>query len=295
MGFISGGLLAVCLLIAPPLVSLVGFVVILGLATLLAYSGEPVAVAKVLQADDEWVDIPPGRFRMGSPEDELDRRDDENPVHWVEISGFQCRRTPVTRRLYKQVMGHDPGWPKKAGDSLPVNNVSWGDAVRFCNSWSEQQGLMPCYQIEEDRVSWDVTKDGYRLLTEAEWEYACRAGTEGRWYFGDEEAELGAYAWYDKNSKNTTHPVGTKKPNAWGLYDMHGNVWEWCWDWYGAYSSEHQYNPAGPPNGEFRVLRGGAFNFPSRNLRSAGRNWIEPEYRIINYGFRCARGPRRQD
>ncbi len=294
MGFISGALLVVLLLIAHPIISLVGFVTILGLATLIAYSGEPVAVSKTLQTNKEWVDIPSGRFRMGSPEDELDHLDHESPVHWVEISGFQCLRTPVTRRLYKQVMGNDPGWPGKSGDNLPVNNVSWLEAVRFCNNWSGQQGLTPCYQTEGEHVSWDLTKDGYRLLTEAEWEYACRAGSADRWCFGDEEAQLEAFAWYDKNSKNKPHPVGTKKPNAWGLYDMHGNVLEWCWDWYGSYSSEYQQDPLGPLKGGARVLRGGAFGGSPRGLRSARRGWVGPEVRDGGIGFRCARGPRRQ-
>jgi sulfatase-modifying factor enzyme 1 len=133
-------------------------------------------------------------------------------------------RTPVTRWLYLEVMGADPGGPEGMADERPVNNVRWFDAIAFCNRWSERAGLTPCYVIDSDNVTWDTTKDGYRLLTEAEWEYACRAGSEGRWCFGDEEEKLSNYAWFRANSNNQTQPMGQKRPNAWGLYDMHGNL-----------------------------------------------------------------------
>jgi formylglycine-generating enzyme required for sulfatase activity len=152
-------------------------------------------------------------------------------------------RTPVTRRLYLEVMGAGPGGPEGMADERPVNNVSWFDAIELCNRWSELAGLTPCYVIDGDNLTWDTTKDGYRLLTEAEWEYACRAGSEGRWCFGDEEEKLSNYAWFSANSNNQTQPVGQKRPNAWGIYDLHGNVWEWCWDWYSSYSSEPQADP----------------------------------------------------
>jgi formylglycine-generating enzyme required for sulfatase activity len=203
-------------------------------------------------------------------------------------------RTPVTRKLYKEVTGQDPGWPEGEADERPVNDVSWLDAVRFCNRWSERDGLEPCYRLEGEAVTWDRARNGYRLLTEAEWEYACRAGSRTRWCFGDDEARLGDYAWYVKNSQGQPQPVGRLKPNAWGLHDMHGNVWEWCWDWYGPYFREKQTNSLGPIAGEYRVLRGGAFVIEPRNLRSAHRYGNVPVQRLRIAGFRCARAAPRQ-
>jgi sulfatase modifying factor 1 len=178
-------------------------------------------------------------------------------------------------------------------DERPVNNVRWFDAIAFCNRWSVLADLIPCYVIDGDNLTWDTTKDGYRLLTEDEWEYACRAGSEGRWCFGDEEEKLSNYAWFHANSNNQAQPAGQKRPNAWGLYDMHGNVWEWCWDWYSSYSSKSQTDPTGSNQGQYRVLRGGAFDIVPRGLRSANRGRNGPEIRLRNFGFRCARAPRR--
>jgi formylglycine-generating enzyme len=243
LGALSGALLA----FQSSRVGLVGFALALGLAARLAYSGEPIAVPieegsdsnnEVSEGDKLWVHISGGRFNMGSNEHES-----EQPIHAVTISPFLCMRTPVTRRLYLEVMGAGPGGPEGMADERPVNNVSWFDAIELCNRWSELAGLTPCYVIDGDNLTWDTTKDGYRLLTEAEWEYACRAGSEGRWCFGDEEEKLSNYAWFSANSNNQTQPVGQKRPNAWGIYDLHGNVWEWCWDWYSSYSSEPQADP----------------------------------------------------
>ena len=130
---------------------------------------------------------------------------------------------------------------------------------------------------------------GYRLPTEAEWEYACQAGSKGAYCFGDDRSELKKYAWYYENSGGTTHPVGAKKANAWGLYDMHGNVWEWCWDWYGKYPTSPQKNPSGPPAGSYRVLRGGSWSIPAGYCRSAYRDWNDPSNRRYDLGFRVAR------
>ncbi len=152
-----------------------------------------------------------------------------------------------------------------------------------------------------EQVSWDDAQEflgklnlmektnTYRLPTEAEWEYACRAGSTTRFCFGDEEAELEDYAWYEENSEGKTHPVGQKQPNAWGLYDMHGNVWEWCQDWYGDYPAGPVTDPRGPDTGEYRVLRGGSWGNDSRNLRSAVRDYNNPDFRHYNFGFRVAR------
>jgi sulfatase modifying factor 1 len=310
LGVTTGLMLSELLFQTSPLIAGVGFIALLGGAVALAWSGEPIAIpvspAKPTPPHQpvepkpkpepppppsalvELVDIPAGVFSMGS-----DEYASEKPVHEVRISAFRCMKFPVTRRLYQDVMGKDPGRPAGEADDRPVNQVSWYDAIEFCNRLSEREGLTPAYRRDGDNVSWDTATDGYRLLTEAEWEYACRAGTRTRYSFGDGEGKLGEYAWYSKNSGNAPHPVGTRQPNPWGLHDMHGNVWEWCWDWYGSYRSEPQVDPMGPPAGNGRVLRGGSF-FWAGDLRSSLRVWGGPEGGVQFFGFRCARGPRRQ-
>jgi formylglycine-generating enzyme required for sulfatase activity len=161
----------------------------------------------------------------------------------------------VTQQQYEKVMGTNPSTTK--GPQNPVEKVSWNDAVEFCRKLSA---------LPAEKSAGYV----YRLPTEAEWEYACRAGTQTAYSFGDSESELGDYAWYDKNAGGTTHPVGSKKPNAWGLYDMHGNVFEWCQDWYGSYPSGSVTDPTGESSGSHRVVRGGAGTAsPSAVRRSA--------------------------
>ena len=189
-------------------------------------------------------------------------------------------------------MGEAIGWwPQGPANDLPVNRVSWFDAVAFCNVVSERAGLEPCYRIEGETVEW-VSSEGYRLPTEAEWEYACRAGSQTRWCFGDDESKLREYAWYNANG-DVPQPVERKRANAWGLYDMHGNVWEWCWDWDAAYSAlPPRYalvDPRGPEQGNLRVLRGGSFEYEAEHVRCADRlaNW--PADRGRNWGFRCVR------
>jgi formylglycine-generating enzyme required for sulfatase activity len=279
----------------PRWVGVLGFVGLLASAVALAWSGEPVAVVEGGERQTvldpvELVPIPGGLFRMGSPDSEEGRYNDEGPIHEVRISPFTCMRFPVTRRLYRKIMGQDPGRPEGDADDRPVNNVSWLDAMRFCNELSKREGLTPCYRFDGDGVSWDRTAGGYRLLTEAEWEYACRAGTTTRWSFGDAEELLREHAWFEGNSEGAPQPVGGKRANPWGLHDMHGNVWEWCWDWYGQYSAAAANDPMGPAEGEGRVLRGGAFFDQPRELRSAIRDGFEPTGRVWGIGFRCARG-----
>jgi formylglycine-generating enzyme required for sulfatase activity len=220
----------------------------------------------------EFVLIPAGEFDMGSPSSEQNRDEDEGPVHRVKISKpFYMGKFPVTQEQYKAITGKKPS--DFSGKHLPVEGVPWGDAVQFCEKVSQRNGKT------------------YRLPTEAEWEYACRAGTQARFCFGDDESSLDAYAWYDDNSDYKTHPVGQKQANAFDLYDMHGNVWEWCSDWYGDYNSYSQSNPTGPSSGRFRVLRGGSWYNHARCCRVSYRNNFNPGHRDYDYGFRLVLAP----
>jgi formylglycine-generating enzyme required for sulfatase activity len=172
--------------------------------------------------------------------------------------------------------------------------VRWIDAVRFCNRLSVRHGLRPYYKIDGEKAGIGGGP-GYRLPTEAEWEYACRAGTSTRWSFGDDAARLGEFAWFAGNSERRTHPVGEKKANPWGLHDMHGNVPEWCWDWYGvnALRDAPALDPPGPGSGIARVYRGGAWNMRGEQTRSAGRHMLGLMYGDVgspnHIGFRVAR------
>jgi formylglycine-generating enzyme required for sulfatase activity len=240
--------------------------------------------------------LPAGEFRMGSPEDDESAYENERPQHPVRVEGFRMGQTPVTRALYRAVMGKGrPEWDGDEQDGeLPANYMTWGDAVRFCNALSKRQGLTRCYRRVLVFWRWNRKAAGYRLPTEAEWEYAARAGSITRWFFGDEEKDLGDYAWFDGNSGHEVHPVAEKGPNPWGLYDMLGNVWEWCWDRYGGYTTGLAENPAGPAMGLRRVVRGGSAWLVPRILRSAYRGWYVPLGRRGRQGFRCLRVPGRQ-
>jgi len=196
------------------------------------------------------------------------------------------------------------GGPPPHRADLPKTEISWADAVQFCNRLSEREGLEPCYAIEKNKVRWLRDRDGYRLPTEAEWEYAARAGTRTAFSFGDAPKDLDAHAWFGENSGGSVHPVGQKRPNRWGLHDVHGNVWEWVWDRYAAYDPSPARNPTGPDGNNpaevdgnvddrplGRVLRGGAFNFTPVDLRSANRLRLGPTVRFRFSGLRVARGP----
>lgn len=298
---LGGGALAGAALAgaAPGTVGILGFLALLGAAAGLAASGEPIEVAERTGPNVEpplmdLVEIPGGLFLMGTPENQRGHQFDEEPVHTVQISPFSCMRFPVTRRLYKKVMGQDPSFPAGATDNRPVNRVTWFQALDFCNRLSKRDGFKPCYQIKDAQVEWHFAANGYRLLTEAEWEYACRAGTTTRWSFGDDEERLGDHAWFGANSNSQPQSVGGKLPNAWGLYDMHGNVWEWCWDIYGPYTAEFKIDPTGAKKGIDHILRGGTCVGSPGLLRSALRYRIQSESRSELIGFRCARSLHRQ-
>jgi formylglycine-generating enzyme required for sulfatase activity len=265
----------------------------------------------------EMVAIPGGTFLMGSAEDDAQAYSEEHPQHRVTVSDFLMARYAVTRQQYREVTGQRPvewRWDirgrltqlwqivsrQRSLQSLweeprsPANYVSWFEAVQFCNVLSAQEDLQSCYLIDGEQVTWDEEADGYRLPTEAEWEYAVRADTTTQWFCGDEATALGDYAWYAENAGGHVQPVGQKEPNPWGLYDMAGNVWEWCWDWDGPYAAEAVHDPSGPATGAFRVLRGGAYWSVARDLRSANRGSFGPENRLDFIGFRVVRRPRRQ-
>jgi formylglycine-generating enzyme required for sulfatase activity len=205
-----------------------------------------------------------GQFTMGSPDSEQDRSSSEGPQTEVTLTqGFYLGQHEVTQGEYLAVIGSNPSY--FTGDTnRPVEQVSWFDATNYC-------GQLTARERTAGRIS---TNWAYRLPKEAEWEYACRAGTTNRFYYGDDPTYtlLGDYAWYLLNSGSTTHPVGQKQPNSWLLYDMSGNVWEWCSDWYGTYPGGSVTDPKGPTSGSWRVVRGGCSGTGGRGCRSACRS-----------------------
>jgi formylglycine-generating enzyme required for sulfatase activity len=238
--------------------------------------------------------IPAGEFLMGSSKDQdKDAGDDETPRHPVRITRpFYLGLTEVTQGQYRAVTGESPS-QFRGSDDLPVEHVSWLDAVRFCNGLSELERLPPFYRIKGDQVAVaDPRGVGYRLPTEAEWEYACRARNPARYSFGHDPAVLGEYAWFYKNSGSKTHPVGQNRPNGFGLFDMHGNVWEWCWDEYRSdyYKGSPVDDPQGQSGASVRVIRGGSWSHDPQDARSANRFGNTPDSRSYYLGFRLARG-----
>jgi formylglycine-generating enzyme required for sulfatase activity len=281
-----------------------------------------IALAAYGQEPANMVRIAGGTFTMGSPLTEVDRSSNETQ-HSVTIADpFYIGKYEVTQKEWTDVMGTtiqqqrditDKNWPLYGeGDNYPMYYVSWYEVIEYCNKRSEKEGLMPAYTIdktrsdgnntnEDDNVKWVVTwnrnANGYRLPTEAEWELACRAGTSTPFYTGDNittnHANYNGNYLYNNNAKGEyrrkTWEVGSGTPNPWGLYDMSGNVWEWCWDWFGSYSGT-QTDPAGAAGGSYRVLRGGSWYDYAQYVRSAYRDAYAPAYRY-NYllGFRLVR------
>jgi formylglycine-generating enzyme required for sulfatase activity/serine/threonine protein kinase len=250
--------------------------------------------------------IPTSTFLMGAFNDEADS--EAYPRHEVQITrSFYLGVFEVTQGQYAAIMGQNPSYFATTGDGKnrvtghpteqsPVENVSWFDAVSFCNTLSEKEGMKPYFTVNGSTVTVpDRHGAGFRLPTEAEWEFACRAGSTTRYSFGDDPAELGDHAWYVGNSKingdHGPHPVGQKQRNAFGLFDMHGNIWEWCWDWHrkGYDITPTSIDPLGPATGVARVLRGGCFYYDPGTLRSASRVGRRPETRSRRNGFRLAR------
>jgi formylglycine-generating enzyme required for sulfatase activity len=249
------------------------------------------AVAPVrLASGNAMVVVPGGTFTMGSAKGEKD----EAP-HRVRVSSFYMDQYAVTQEEFEKLMGGNPSrWPDP---KAPVDQVRWKVAAEYCNVRSGVDGLKPAY----DMATWacDFAADGYRLPTEAEWEYACRAGAKTEYFFGDSPAEMTRYAWCKENGPRRPQAVGMKEPNPLGLYDMYGNVWQWCNDFYDEdyYAKSPAQDPRGPATGEMRVIRGGCWNSAAANCRSACRNSENPSYTDAGpgpdvqgfTGFRCVR------
>lgn len=257
------------------------------------------------------VQVEGGTFQMG---DSISGWAYELPIHAVTIGTFYIDTTEITFEKWTDVRN----WALTHGytdvpagrngfngtSNHPVTEVNWYDILKWCNARSEKDGLMPVYytrsaldtvyragqlNLAADAAKW--TANGYRLPTEAEWEFAARGGTSTKGYAYSGSNNIDSVAWYYTNSVSNTNPVGTKRPNELGLYDMSGNVWEWCWDWFGAYSALAQTDPKGSSSGYYRVLRGGSFMFFDYKCRVDTRNYdfFSPNHRDYNYGFRCVR------
>jgi formylglycine-generating enzyme required for sulfatase activity len=233
--------------------------------------------------------IPGGWFEMGDDRGE----DDEGPLHRVWVDAFLMDKYEVFQDQYRRLQLSDAS--RFEGDRLPVEQRTWIDAIRFCNERSYEEGLDPCY--DEETLECDFEANGYRLPTEAEWEYAARAGTRSEYSFGDDRRRLGQYAWTEENSGLRTQEVGTKRANPWGLHDMYGNVAEWVHDYYGEdyYRSSPERNPRGPVLGEFRVVRGGGWSSSAETIRSSYRTFsasVDDGCMVSDaIGFRCVRPP----
>jgi len=248
--------------------------------------GKPRVVATKLGI--EMVLIPAGEFVMGDDDGE----DDERPAHKVKVAAFYIDRFEVTQKAYTSLTGANRS--RHRGDERPAEQVTWLDAARYCNSRSAKEGLKPCYNLTT--LACDFAADGYRLPTEAEWERACRAGTTSDYAFGTDPRHLRQHAWFKANAQGTTHPVGQKQASPWGLYDMQGNVSEWCNDFYDEafYPASESENPRGPASGKYRVLRGGNWDSSETTCRSSARHFEAPGFADVCFrrdavGFRCVR------
>ncbi len=241
------------------------------------------------------VNVPAGSFNNGTSD--------------VTLSAYQMSATEITQGQYQAVMGSNPANSYGVGTNYPVYYINWYDALVFCNKLSMQEGLTPVYTISgsmnpaswgavptSDDSTWNAAvmnmdANGYRLPTEAEWEYAARGGTPVDSYTYAGSDTIDGVAWYTSNSGSTSHAVGGKTPNKLGLYDMSGNVWEWCWDWYGSYPSGTQSDPVGAASGTYRVGRGGSWDYDASICTVSNRGYTNPNSRFSNLGIRVVRRP----
>ena len=287
-------------------------VFVLCMNLILIFTGNEMKGQNSLPAN--FVQIKGGTFIIGRPAKEVGREEADGysgeVQHKVTINSFKMSKYQVTQKEYKDIMGNNPSYFKES--NLPVELVSWYDAIEYCNKRSIKEKLTPAYTIDKNKkdpnnkndddnvkgiVTWNKKANGYRLPTEAEWEYACRAGTTTPFNTGNNittnQANYNGNYPYNNNSKGIyrekTTPVGTFVPNAWGLYDMHGNVYELCWDWYEDYSKADQTNPDGAISSAARVIRGGAYAGTGEYLRSAHRYGNKPSGCNPDVGFRLVR------
>ena len=225
-----------------------------------------------------------GTFQMGNSK----VSNDEEPVHSITLNSFNIGKFEVTQKEWQTVMGNNPSLFKN--ENNPVENVNWYDVVEYCNKRSQKEGLTPCYSGSGDEITCNFEADGFRLPTEAEWEYACRGGAQSRGYTFSGSNNAGEVAWYEKNSMKP-QPVGQKKPNEIGIYDMSGNIWEWCWDRYDFdyYNKSPEKNPRGPSTGKHRAIRGGSWGHTVNNVTSTIRIIFEPHQEFSFIGFRLVK------
>lgn len=266
------------------------------------HTATPHIIPIALPTPHRLLHVPGGTFTMGNDDTQDDAKYDGKPAHEVTLSDFFISEMAVTQDLWQAIMSDNPSYNK--GERNPVEQASWFDAAVFCNRLSTKTGKKPCYYTPEGKVygqdtkgQWqlpnegevqcDLNAAGYRLPTEAEWEYAAKGGLDHKYtgvYAGSDMLEQ--VGWYDGNSDSHTHEVGLLLPNALGLYDMSGNVWEWCNDWYGDYEKKVQKNPTGVKTGPYRVLRGGSYFYGPRYCRAACRGLNRPASRHDFIGFR---------
>jgi len=255
-----------------------------------------------------FVQVPAGTFVMGSPADEPGRYTNETQRTVTLTGGFYISDHLVTQAEWTAIMGWNEA--QFSGDDQPEETVTWFDCVNYCNLRSQKEGLPPAYamadvvrdsgqvHINSATVTWNRGARGYRLPTEAEWEYACRAGSAAAFGAGPithalsdcgDDPVLDRLGWYCGNSDSHAHPVKQLEPNVWGLYDMHGDVWEWCWDWFALYPAGPATDPIGPASGSARILRGGSWGDNARSARCAHRDTGVPGYDANDCGFRVVR------